>query len=73
MPTDEKQALLFSLRCLAVIISKTKYGMENLKGRDHWEDLGAAGRILEWILGEQHGKTWTGYIWPRTGTGGGLL
>jgi hypothetical protein len=24
--------------------------LENLKGRDHSEDLGVGGRILEWIL-----------------------
>jgi hypothetical protein len=35
----------------------------NLKGRDHFEELGADGRkILEWILGKQSGKLWTGCI-----------
>jgi hypothetical protein len=38
----------------------------NLKGRDRTEDVGVDGRItLEWILGEQSGKVWTGYIWFR--------
>jgi hypothetical protein len=31
----------------------TKYWLENLKGRDHSEDLGVDERIiLEWILGK---------------------
>jgi hypothetical protein len=29
--------------------------------------------ILEWILGKQVGKVWTGSIWLRIGTSGGLL
>jgi hypothetical protein len=33
----------------------------NLKGRDHLEDVGIDGKvILEWILGENGGKVWTG-------------
>jgi hypothetical protein len=35
----------------------TKFWSENLKGRDHSEDLGVDERIiLEWILGKQGGK-----------------
>jgi hypothetical protein len=31
----------------------TKFWSANLKGRDHFEDLGMDGRIiLEWMLGE---------------------
>jgi hypothetical protein len=46
---------------------------ENLKGRDHLEDLGIDGRILEWILGKQGGKVWNGFIWLRIGNNIGLL
>jgi hypothetical protein len=31
----------------------TKFWSENLKGRDHFEDLGVDRIILEWILGEK--------------------
>jgi hypothetical protein len=29
--------------------------------------------ILEWNLGNWNGKFWTGFIWLRTGTSGGML
>jgi hypothetical protein len=44
------------------------FWFENLKGRDHSEDLGVDGRILEWILGK-----WSGCIWLTLGNKGGLL
>jgi hypothetical protein len=32
---------------------RTKFWLENLKGRDHLEDKGVDGKIiLEWILGK---------------------
>jgi len=35
-----------------------------LKGRDHAGNLDVDGRIiLEWILGKEGGKLWTGFIW----------
>jgi len=44
------------------------------EGRDPSEDLGVEVRIiLQWILGRQGGKVWTGLIWLRLGTNGGLL
>jgi hypothetical protein len=37
--------------------------LENLKGRDHPEDLGVDGRIiLELIFEKQGGKLWAGFI-----------
>jgi hypothetical protein len=48
--------------------------LENLKVRDHTEDLGTDGRIIsEWILGKEGVKVWTGFLSLRIGTGGGIL
>jgi hypothetical protein len=39
-------------RCMHTI-----FWLENLKGRDHMEDLGTDGKILlEWILGKCSGR-----------------
>jgi len=47
---------------------------EKLKGRVHSENLDVDGKIiLEWTLRKQGRKVWTGCIWLRTGTSGGLL
>jgi hypothetical protein len=38
------------------------------------EDLGVVEMIiLEWVLGKYDGKLWTGLIWLRIETSGGLL
>jgi hypothetical protein len=42
-------------------------------GRDHLEDLSIDGKILELVLWKKGGKMWTGFIWLRIGTSGGLL
>jgi hypothetical protein len=48
-----------------------KYWSENLKERDHSEDLGIDERIiLGWILVKECEKLWTGFICLRTGTSG---
>jgi hypothetical protein len=48
--------------------------LQNLKGRDHLEDLGVDGKIiLKWILRKVGKKLWTRCIWLRIGTSGGLL
>jgi hypothetical protein len=53
---------------------KNKLGLENLKVRESFEDLGVDGNVtLEWTLGTQCGRVWTGYIWRRIGISGGLL
>jgi len=45
------------------------FWLENVKGRDHLEDLDVDGEItLEWILGKYGGMVWNGFIWLRTGT-----
>jgi hypothetical protein len=44
------------------------------EGRNHLEDPGVDGRIiLKWILERLDGGAWTGSIWLRIGTCGGLL
>jgi len=55
-------------------ITNTVFWLENLKGRDHSEDLDIDGRIiLERILGKYGGDVWTGFIWFRIRTNGKLL
>jgi hypothetical protein len=44
--------------------------LKNRKGRDHSKDLDVDGKIiLDWILGKQGGKVWTGWICLRIWTG----
>jgi len=51
---------------------RTVFWLESLQGRHHWKDLGVDGKIiLEYILGKQGRKAWTGFIWPRIETSGG--
>jgi hypothetical protein len=61
-------ARMGEVRCAESIL------VEDLKGRDHLEDLSVEGRIiLQWTLEKQGRKMWTGCIWLRIWTSGGLL
>jgi hypothetical protein len=51
----------------------TKFSLEKSDGKDHSEVLDVDGRISEWIWGKKGGKVWTGFIWLRIRTGGGIL
>jgi hypothetical protein len=52
----------------------TGYWWGELRERNNFEGLGASGTIiLKWIFKKWDGGAWTGLIWLRIGTGGGLL
>jgi len=53
---------------------RTGFGWGNLRERDHLEDSGVDGRIiLRKNLRKWDVEAWTGLIWFRIGTGGGLF
>jgi hypothetical protein len=50
-----------------ILVGKTE-------GKIYLEDLAVDGRMmLEWTLGKQLENMWTGCIWLRIGTSGGVL
>jgi hypothetical protein len=51
----------------------TKFWLDNLKRRDHLEDLGINERITELILEKYDGNLCTEFIWLRIGTSGRYL
>ena len=53
---------------------RTGFWWGNGMERDHWGDLGVDGWIiLGWISRRWDVGMWTGFGWPRIGTGGGRL
>jgi hypothetical protein len=49
------------------------YWWESHKERDHKEDQDVGGwTLLKWMLKGQDGVVWSGSIWLRIGTSGGL-
>jgi len=50
----------------------TKFKSENLKGRDHFEDVDG-GIILKWALNKEYVIMWTEFMRLRTQSSGGLL
>jgi hypothetical protein len=52
----------------------TGFWWGDLRERDHLEDLRIDWRIiLKWIFKKCDGEAWSGLLWFRIGTGGGLL
>jgi hypothetical protein len=53
---------------------QTEFWWGELREGNHLEDPGVDGRIIfNWIFKKWDGGAWTGLIWLRIGTGGGLL
>jgi hypothetical protein len=54
-------------RAFRVLVRKPEEGRPLVRHRNRWKDN------IEWIFEKWYGGAWTGSIWLRIGTGGGLL
>jgi len=69
---NEEVNEVYSLTNIIRVIKSRR--MRNLRERDHLEDPGINGRIISRLIFRKwNGRAWTGLIWLRIGTGGGLL
>jgi hypothetical protein len=60
--------------CMGRMNDEYKIWSENMKEREHLQEVGLDGRIIsEWILKKQDEMVWSGFIRLRIGTSGGLL
>jgi hypothetical protein len=60
--------------CMEEMRNSCRILVGELEGKDNLEDLGIDGRIiLRWSLEKWGLKVWTGFIWLRIQTSGGLL
>jgi hypothetical protein len=53
-----------------------EFWSENMKGRDHFRDLGSRGSlilILKWILKKQSVSMWTGFVCEHGNEPSGLI
>jgi hypothetical protein len=51
-----------------------RYWWESQKERDHYEYLDVGERIIiKWNLQKYYGVLWTGFIWLKIRTSGGVL
>jgi len=53
---------------------RKEFHFQNVKGRDHFGDLGKDGKTIFASFSEkQNVRLWSGFIWLRLGTSGELL
>jgi len=53
---------------------ESRNGVGNLREGGHFEHIGIDGRIILKLISKKSvGSTWTGFMWLRIGTSGGIL
>lgn len=62
-----------NVACMGAKRSAFRVLMGTPEGERPFRDIGIDGKILKWIIKKQDVKSWTGYVWLRTGTSCSLL